>query len=143
MMASVDAQPEGLTIDELAALTGTTTRNIRSFQTRGLMGRPVLHGRTGLYSPGHLDRLTVILRLQSEGFSLHSLSVLFEAHEHGESLATLLGLTDGGAAHHGEVDEAELYGFVELQRRTRRAAHRGGPMLSIVPTTVWNETAAS
>jgi DNA-binding transcriptional MerR regulator len=139
-MTVVGEQREGLTIDELASFAGTTTRNIRSFQTRGLMDRPVLHGRTGLYSSGHVDRLTAILRLQSEGFSLHSLSVLFDAHERGESLATLLGLSDGGRA---DGDEAELYGFVELQRRTLRATRPGAPTLSIVPTTVWNETAAS
>ncbi len=68
---------ETLTIDELAAAAGTTTRRIRSFQTLGLLPHPALRGRTGLYGADHLDRLQVILRLQAEGFSLESLGVLF------------------------------------------------------------------
>jgi DNA-binding transcriptional MerR regulator len=132
-----------LTIDELAAAAETTTRRIRSLQTLGLLPRPVLRGRTGLYGAVHRDRLDAILRLQDKGFSLESLVVLFAALGAGQSLAAVLGAagTARRAAHSaGGTDSAELYGFAELQRA---AAPRGRPLLSVVPTTVWDENQAS
>jgi DNA-binding transcriptional MerR regulator len=133
------------TIDELAAATGSTTRSIRSFQTMGLVEPPDLRGRTGIYGPAHLRRVQAILGLQARGFSLQSLVVLFEAHARGASLGAVLDLPeDDGSLPQGseaEADEAELYGFGQLQHN--RARRRGRPLLSIVPTTVWNQTEAS
>ena len=138
-----------MTIDELAAAAGTTTRRIRSFQTLGLMPHPELRGRTGLYVVRHRDRLSAILRLQDEGFSLASLCILFEALDAGRSLAAVLGHPEprtvtGRTAEpvtDTDTDTAELYGFVELQPSAAR--HRGRPLLSVVPTTVWDESEAS
>jgi DNA-binding transcriptional MerR regulator len=142
-----------LTIDELAAATGSTTRSIRSFQTMGLLEHPDLRGRTGVYGPAHLQRVRAILRLQARGFSLQSQAVLFDAHARGASLAAVLDLpepdrslpqgpeanTDAGADV--DADEAELYGFGQLQHN--RSRRRVRPLLSIVPTTVWSQTEAS
>jgi DNA-binding transcriptional MerR regulator len=134
-----------LTIDGLAAAAGTTTRRIRSLQTLGLLPHPVLRGRTGLYGAAHQDRLGAILRLQGKGFSLESLVVLFDALGAGQSLAGVLGApgpaSATGHAADGGTDSAELYGFAELQRAG--AAPRGRPLLSVVPTTVWDEHQAS
>ena len=80
-----------LTIDRLAAATGTTSRRIRSFQTLGLLPHPELRGRTGLYGDEHVSRVSAILRLQERGFSLESLAVLFTALEAGRSLGDVLG----------------------------------------------------
>jgi DNA-binding transcriptional MerR regulator len=138
-----------LSIDELAAATGTTTRSIRSFQTLGLLDHPDLRGRTGMYGGRHRHRLEVILGLQSQGFSLRSLSVLFAALGRGESLGDVLGLGEGETAPqiHPDLeagagtDDAERYGFGELQQgRSSRPVRR---LLAVVPTTVWDETAAS
>jgi DNA-binding transcriptional MerR regulator len=133
-----------LTIDELAAAAGTTTRRIRSLQTLGLLPHPLLRGRTGLYGAIHRDRLDAILRLQEKGFSLESLVVLFDALGAGQSLAGVLGAAGPASAPDhavdGDTDSAELYGFAELQRTT---APRGRPLLSVVPTTVWDENQAS
>jgi DNA-binding transcriptional MerR regulator len=129
-----------LTIDGLAAAAGTTTRRIRSLQTLGLLPHPALRGRTGLYSAVHQDRLDAILRLQGKGFSLESLIVLFDALGAGQSLAGVLGAT-GPASADGGTDSAELYGFAELQ--PAGVAPRGRPLLSVVPTTVWDEHRAS
>jgi DNA-binding transcriptional MerR regulator len=133
-----------LTIDELAVVTGTTTRRIRSLQTLGLLPHPALHGRTGLYVAAHRDRLESVLRLQEQGFSLESLVVLFDALGAGQSLASLLGTaaTEGGGAPDRRPDSADLYGFAELQR-AGGAPRRGRPLLSVVPTTVWDESQAS
>jgi len=137
-------EESAVTIDELAALSGTTTRRIRSFQTLGLLPRPELRGRTGLYGPEHRTRLGAILRLQERGFSLESLGVLFRALQAGQSLAAVLELPDTAGAADGDANEAaadtaELYGFADLQPPTRR----GRPLLSVVPTTVWDESQAS
>jgi DNA-binding transcriptional MerR regulator len=140
-----------LSIDQLAATTGTTTRSIRSFQTLGLLDHPDLRGRTGMYGEHHRHRLEIILDLQSQGFSLRSLSVLFAAHGRGESLGDLLGLgeapteihpdLEAGAGAGADTDDAERYGFGELQQgHTSRRVRR---LLAVVPTTVWDETAAS
>ena len=141
----VDGQEAAaLTIDELAAAAGTTTRRIRSLQTLGLLPHPVLRGRTGLYGAVHRHRLEAILGLQEKGFSLESLVVLFDALGAGQSLAGVLGAAGparaAGHADDGGTDSAELYGFAELQRA---AAPRGRPLLSVVPTTVWDENQAS
>jgi DNA-binding transcriptional MerR regulator len=134
-----------LTIDGLAAATGTTTRRIRSLQTLGLLPHPVLRGRTGLYDARHRDRLRAIVHLQERGFSLESLALLFDAVDAGRSLASVLGMaapTVSAGEADTETDSAELYGFAELQPsnfgpRTVR------PLLSVVPTTVWDESEAS
>ena len=136
-----------MTIDELAAAAGTTTRRIRSLQTLGLLPHPELQGRTGVYGARHRNRLSAVLRLQDEGFSLDSLGVLLEALDAGRSLAAVLGLPEptarvgGSSDPAGEpgADTAELYGFAELQP----SAERRRPLLSVVPTTVWDESEAS
>jgi DNA-binding transcriptional MerR regulator len=136
-----------LTIDELAGAAGTTTRSIRSFQTMGLLDRPSLKGRTGLYTAHHLDRLRAILRLQAQGFSLRSLALLFRSHERGDTLGAVLGLEDRttGWSDDADSDTAELYGFSELQTTstTRWSTGRRRPLLAVVPTTMWDQTEAS
>jgi DNA-binding transcriptional MerR regulator len=136
-----------LTIDELAAASGTTTRRIRSLQTLCLLARPELRGRTGLYGPAHRDRLTAILRLQDRGFSLESLAILFAALDAGRSLADVLEVDalvhkrSGPSA--SETDTAELYGFADLQPSGATRARARQPLLSLVPTTMWDESKAS
>ena len=140
------AEAATLTIDELAGVTGTTTRRIRSLQTLGLLPHPMLRGRTGLYGAVHRHRLEAVLALQEQGFSLESLVVLFDALAAGQSLASLLGTAAppsaaGDPADTG-MDSGELYGFAELQRGSAPPRH-GRPLLSVVPTTVWDESQAS
>lgn len=145
-MAATPNPTADLTIDELAAVTGTTTRSIRSFQTMGLLAAPTLRGRTGFYGTPHQDRLLAILRLQAEGFALHSLAVLFTAHQRGDSLADVLGLPEPTVDDIGaqEPDMTELYGFADLlEARRGRRTPTGRPLLSVVPTTVWDQTEAS
>ena len=61
---------ELLTIEQLAARTGLTVRNIRSHVTRGLLPAPYLEGRTGYYGPEHVARLRLVTGLQQQGFNL-------------------------------------------------------------------------
>jgi hypothetical protein len=61
----------------------------------------------------------------------------------GRSLATVLGMAEpAGDGADNDTDSAELYGFAELQR-AGAAPGRGRPLLSVVPTTVWDESQAS
>ncbi len=136
-----------MTIDELAAEAGTTTRHVRSLQTMGLLPHPELRARTGLYGARHLGRLSAVLRLQDQGFSLRSLSLLFAAHDRGESLAAALGVDradDGtGGTEEPDVgsgDSAESYGFSTLDPRPGRGRK---PLLWVVPTTMWADDPAS
>ena len=142
-----------MTIDELASASGTTTRRIRALQTLGLIDHPRLRGRTGLYDARHRGQLAAVRRLQGQGFSLESLAVLFAAHRRGEDLGTLLGLPGPDARARSPrqsdpdtaPDVAELYGFSELQAAAPDPGRRGPrqPALSLVPTTVWDESQAS
>src|ERR1700736_6388365 len=86
------AQYAGLRIEGAAEATGLSTRNIRAYQSLGLLAPPELEGRAGRYGAEPLARLRAIRRLQGLGFSLAGIRALFEAHERGQSLATLLGL---------------------------------------------------
>ncbi len=148
-MAAKTGTGTDLTIDELAAASGTTARRVRSLQTLGLLPRPELRGRTGLYGPAHRDRLAAILRLQDNGFSLESLGILFAALDGGRSLADVLGAegptpTRSGAAEtESATDTAELYGFADLQPSSSAGGRSRRPLLSLVPTTMWDESEAS
>src|SRR3954454_11024631 len=67
-----------LTIEELAAQSGMTVRNIRAHRARGLLPAPEVHERVGYYGPQHVTRLRMIQELQSEGFNLKGIERLLE-----------------------------------------------------------------
>ena len=67
-----------MTVDELARVTGTTVRNIRAYQSRGLLPAPVIRARTGYYGPEHVRRLGMIQAMQAEGFRLDAIARLLE-----------------------------------------------------------------
>ena len=71
---------------------GLSTRNVRAYQSLGLVPRPELEGRVGRYGPAHLERLRAVRRLQEQGFSLAGIRVLLDAYGRGQSLADVLGL---------------------------------------------------
>jgi DNA-binding transcriptional MerR regulator len=71
------AEPvHGLTIDDLAARTGVSVRNVRYYQTIGLIPPPRVVGRTGYYDERHVDRLALIDELQQEGLNLRGIGFL-------------------------------------------------------------------
>ena len=81
-----------MTIDELARRAGLTTRNVRAYQTAGLLPRPRLAGRVGRYDDEHLRRLRTVTRLQARGFSLAAVAELMRAWDDGRTLGQVLGL---------------------------------------------------
>ena len=84
----------GMPIDELARQSGVTSRNIRAYQTRGLVPSPRMEGRVGYYDEGHLARLRYIASLQERGFSLAAIQALLEAWDEGRGLNEVLGFEE-------------------------------------------------
>ncbi|HEY5024238.1 MAG TPA: MerR family transcriptional regulator [Acidimicrobiales bacterium] len=128
-----------LTVDELARAAGTTTRQVRALQTQGLLPRPDLVGRTGFYGAVHLDRLRAVLRLQAGGFSLGSLATLLRAWEAGMTLGQVLGLSP--EPHTGTDDDGDVFG--DLAGAAGWSPPRRGRLLSLVPSTILDQAAAS
>ncbi|MGI8806447.1 MAG: MerR family transcriptional regulator [Acidimicrobiales bacterium] len=83
-----------MTIDQLARESGATSRNIRAYQTRGLLPSPRMEGRVGYYDEGHLARLRYIAGLQERGFSLAAIQCLLDAWEEGRGLNDVLGFEE-------------------------------------------------
>jgi DNA-binding transcriptional MerR regulator len=79
-------------IDTLAREAGTTVRNVRSYQERGLLPPPERRGRNAIYTGAHLARLRVIGRMLERGYSLGNVSELIAAWQNGQDIAELLGL---------------------------------------------------
>ena len=73
---AVMGRREQLTIDDLAAETGTSSRSIRYYQTRGLLPPPRVKGRQGFYDQRHVERLGLIAELQEEGLNLQAIGWL-------------------------------------------------------------------
>ncbi|HEX5593823.1 MAG TPA: MerR family transcriptional regulator [Solirubrobacterales bacterium] len=76
MPAQEKQHEHSLTIEELAAETGMTVRNIRSHRARGLLPAPEVRDRIGYYGPEHLARLRMIQELQADGFNLKGIEKL-------------------------------------------------------------------
>jgi DNA-binding transcriptional MerR regulator len=82
-----DGMSEGPTVTDLAAMVGMTPRNIRAYQSRGLLFPPEIHGRKARYTAAHVARLQLIASLQREGFTLASIKRLLE---HPDSYASVI-----------------------------------------------------
>jgi DNA-binding transcriptional MerR regulator len=78
-MSSDEAATAELTIDQLAQRSGVTARNVRAYQSRGLLPPPQVRGRTGYYGAEHLARLQLIADLQADGFSLELIRRLLDS----------------------------------------------------------------
>src|SRR5439155_9290803 len=67
-----------LTIEQLAAETGMSVRNIRAHQARGLLAPPEVRMRVGYYGPEHVAQLRLIRELQDDGFNLGGIKRLLD-----------------------------------------------------------------
>jgi DNA-binding transcriptional MerR regulator len=72
---------EGMTVTELAEVVGMTPRNVRAYQSRGLLFSPVISGRVALYNGAHVARLQLIASLQREGFTLAAIKRIVDRPE--------------------------------------------------------------
>jgi DNA-binding transcriptional MerR regulator len=81
------------TLQELAMAAGMTVRNVRSYQTRGLIPPPRRQGRHSVYSSEHLRRLRQIHEARARGATLG----LIGTH-----------LSQGGSLNGGNLDRSWL-----------------------------------
>jgi DNA-binding transcriptional MerR regulator len=97
-----------MTIDELARRVDMTARNIREWQTNGLLPPPERRGRVGIYTDDHMSRIERVKLLRAEGFPLDVIRrTLDRAPESAPDLRRLA----------SEVfDRANLTGSIELKR---------------------------
>jgi DNA-binding transcriptional MerR regulator len=107
-------------IDELARAAGTTSRNVRAYQERGLLPPPRLHGRVGLYSDVHLARLRLITSLHERGYTTAQITELITSWEQGRNLGDVLGLE--AAVNSPWTDEIPIYVPTEQIRAVLDAA---------------------
>jgi DNA-binding transcriptional MerR regulator len=86
------ADESEFTIDELAREAGTTVRNIRAYQERGILPAPRRAGRVGMYGASHLARLKIIGSMLARGYTLANVAELVAAWEQGHNVADVIGL---------------------------------------------------
>jgi DNA-binding transcriptional MerR regulator len=121
------AEDDLLTIEQLAARSGLSVRNIRSHVTRGLLPPPRLRARTGYYAAEHVARLELITSLQQQGFNLTAISRLVKgpvASSAQETVAFYRTILSAWLPEEPEAcSEADLAAmFGELPDPQRRAA---------------------
>lgn len=114
-----------LTIDQLAAATNMTVRNIRAHQSRGLLPPPQIIGRTGWYGPLHRRRLDQIRRMQDEGLNLAAIAkVLIDGRltdvaagvfrEEAEPVPDLVALVERLGVAEGDAERAVEVGILAV-----------------------------
>jgi DNA-binding transcriptional MerR regulator len=84
--------PSEYRIDDLARAAGTTVRNVRAYQDRGLLPAATRRGRANVYEQAHLERLRLIAQLLDRGHTLAGIKELLDAWESGTGLGGVLGL---------------------------------------------------
>ncbi|MCC5952090.1 MAG: MerR family transcriptional regulator [Acidimicrobiia bacterium] len=109
-MAAPQAADSRMTIDELARVGGTTARNVRAYQERGLLSPPEKVGRTGYYDEHHLERLQLITRLLERGFTLAAIGELLDAWDQGDTLGGVLGFEQALARPYALEGPTEVTG---------------------------------
>jgi DNA-binding transcriptional MerR regulator len=120
------ADADQLTIEQLAAETGMSVRNIRSHQARGLLPPPEVRMRVGYYGPRHVAQLRLISALQDEGFNLNGIKRLLE-DPHGTA-ERLVRVRESLAAPLSDKP-TEILTAVELGRRFRLEPDEGRELL--------------
>ena len=104
-----DQPRSDLTIEQLAAESGMSVRNIRAHQARGLLTAPEVRTRVGYYGPEHLVQLRLIRDLQDDGFNLGGIKrLLDDTHGTAERLLRFkLALTPGPRTERAETLSVE------------------------------------
>src|SRR5437763_9421267 len=118
--------PNQLTIEQLAAQSGMSVRNIRSHQARGLLAPPEVRLRVGYYGPEHVTQLALIRDLQTEGFNLGGIKRLLD-----DSEGTAQRLVQfRHALTEGHREPSERITRADLSRRFRVGGREGPRVLA-------------
>jgi len=116
-----------LTIEELAAETGLSVRNIRAHQARGLLAAPEVRMRVGYYGSQHVAQLKLIRELQDQGFNLNGIKrLLDDSHDTAEHLLRVRHAVTARDAD----GPAETLSAVELGRRFKLEEAEGRELLA-------------
>lgn len=90
-----DAGPGQLTVDQLSAHTGVSSRTIRFYQTEDILPPPSRRGRIALYGDHHVERLRLVSMLQARGLRLTAIrDVLRRSRPDSVSMHAWLGLDE-------------------------------------------------
>ncbi|MDP8937652.1 MAG: MerR family transcriptional regulator [Actinomycetota bacterium] len=119
--------PEEWSIDELARRAGTTVRNVRLYQERGLLPPPRRDGRKGWYNDAHLTRLRLVLSMLRRGYPLTAIRELTDAWAARRTLGDVLGFEEALAEpfvteeprHLSPEELLELFPATELENLQR------------------------
>ncbi len=103
-----------LTVEQLAATTGMSVRNIRNHQSRGLLPPPEVRARVGYYGEAHVARLRLIQEMQAQGFNLGAIKRLLDRQ--GPSLEQFVGLKEAITAPF-ETESPEILSPADLSER--------------------------
>lgn len=122
-MGSEHIDDDWMRIEELAARTGMTVRNIRAHRSRGLLPAPRMIGRTGWYGPQHRRRLAQIRRMQDEGLNLAAISRVLIDGRLTDATAGVFREAEGEIVEPGAL--ADRFG-VELDTELVRLASAAG-----------------
>ena len=115
--------PNQLTIEQLAAQSGMSVRNIRAHQARGLLDPPEVRARVGYYGPEHLAQLRLVRELQDDGFNLGGIKRLLDDTQGTAERLRRFGEALSAAATAERGRDADARGArpaVSGQRRRRR-----------------------
>ncbi|MDQ2676475.1 MAG: MerR family transcriptional regulator [Actinomycetota bacterium] len=104
-----------LTVEQLAAESGMSVRNIRAHQARGLLPAPEVRHRVGYYGPGHVKRLQLIAQLQADGFNLKGIERLLEGAS-GEASDAIMSFRRA-VTEPFESEQPQIFTLSELRER--------------------------
>jgi DNA-binding transcriptional MerR regulator len=119
--------PADLTIEQLAAQTGMTVRNIRAHQARGLLSPPEVRLRVGYYGPEHVAQLRLVQGLQEDGFNLAGIKRLVD---HDQATAERLARFRQALTAPADAELPETLTRAELGRRFRIGADQAPAVLA-------------
>ena len=103
------AAVDEFTVEALSERTGVSVRNVRAYQTAGLMPPPRLQGRSALYNAEHLGKLELIRDLRKQGFKLEAIKDM------------LTGTPDGAWTEYSLVSHLFSTTFFTVERPQRKA----------------------
>lgn len=103
------AAVDEFTVEALSERTGVSVRNVRAYQTAGLMPPPRLQGRTALYNAEHLGKLELIRDLRKQGFKLDAIKDM------------LTGTPDGAWTEYSLVSHLFSTTFFTVEQPQRKA----------------------
>jgi DNA-binding transcriptional MerR regulator len=89
-------------LDDLARISGVSSRNIRAYRERGLLDPPRRQGRSAFYDDYHLSQLRTINQLLRKGFTSAHIAEFFARMREGHDLAAILGVQQAILGSRGE-----------------------------------------